>query len=138
MWLIRGALWKMLSPILSSGFDWRNFVVAVSEKGALIGCDQVKPRKSGIWEMASVAVDNAWRGKGVAIANLEFVVTHFPHPLWGTCPSTHIPLYQRLGAVEVVDPKRMPPFLRRRQRWLNAFFRLARKKEYVAVMVIDT
>jgi len=33
-----------------------------------------------------------------------------------------------LDAVEVVDPKRIPPVLRRHQRWSNAVLRLARKK----------
>ena len=136
--LVRGVLSKLFSPIYSSGKDWRNFVVAISDEGALIGCGQVKPRQGGIWEVASIAVDKTWRGKGVPIDGSKFVFAHFPRPLWGTCPSTHIPFYKRLGAVEVVDPKKMPPFLRRRQRLFNALLRLARKKGYLAVMVVDT
>ena len=111
--------------------------MAVSDEGVLIGCGQVRPHKGGIWEMASVAVDKAWRGKGLAIAGGKFIVNSSPRPLWGTCISTSMPFYQRFGAVEVVDPKQMPSFLRFRRRLANILFRLARKKEYLAVMVLD-
>ena len=134
---LRGALSKLLSPLFTSSVDWRNYVVAVSNKGTLIGCVQIKPKKGGIWEVTKLAVDESWRGMGVPLVGSEFVFANFPHPLWGTCISTLVPLYERLGAVEVVDPEQMPPFLHRRQRWFNAFFRLARKKQYLAVIVAN-
>ena len=38
------------------GLDWRRFVVAVDEEGAVIGCGQVKPHGDGTRELASIAV----------------------------------------------------------------------------------
>jgi len=135
--VFRGALSKLLSAVFFSGVDWRKFVVAVSDDGALIGCCQVKLHKGGIREISTIAVDKAWRGKGIPTTGGEFMLANFPRPLWGTCLSRLVPLYQKLGAVEVVDPERMPPYLRRRQRWFNAFLRLARRKQYLAVMVVE-
>lgn len=131
---IRTALSKLLGPLISSGVDWRNIVVAISDKGELIGCCKVKPHKGDIREVASASVVKEWRGRGVALAGGEFIVAHFPRPLWGTCPSDLTSFYEKFGAVEVVDPKQMPPFLRRRQRLVNKLLRLTRKKRYLAVM----
>ena len=134
---IRTALSKLLGPLISSGVDWRNIVVAITDKGELIGCCKAKPRKGGIREIASASVAKDWRGRGVALAGGEFIITHFPRPLWGTCPSNLTSFYEKFGAVEVTNPKKMPPFLRRRQRLVNMFLRLARKKRYLAVMAFE-
>lgn len=133
---IRRGLSRLLSPVFSSGVDWRDFVVAVSDEGALIGCCRVRRHSGGIREVATISVDKAWRGRGIPLAGVRFMADNYPRPLWGTCLSSVIPLYQSLGAVEVVDPKAMPAFLRRR-RWLfNLLLRLARRKDYLAVMVL--
>ena len=134
---IRTALSKLLGPLISSGVDWQNIVVAISKEGELIGCCKVKPRKGGIREVASASVAKDWRGRGVALAGGEFIVAHFPHPLWGTCPSKLISFYKKFGAIEVTNPKKMPSFLRRRQRLVNIFLHLARKKSYLAVMSFE-
>ena len=127
----------MLSPVFSAGLDWRHFIVAVSAEGKVIGCGQARPRAGGIREVASIAVERTWRGKGVAVAIVEHMAANCPRPLWGTCTDNFIPFYERFGATEVTDPGRMPPFLRRRRCRFNMLLRLARKQEYLAVMVLE-
>lgn len=134
---IRRVLSKLLSPVFSSGIDWRNFVVAVSDDGDLIGCCRIKLHKGGIRELATISVDKTWQGRGLTSSGREFLLAHIPTPWWGTCLSNLVPLYQRLGAIEVIDLKQMPPFLRRRQRLFNTFLRLVRSKHYLAVMFVD-
>ena len=49
--------------------DWENFVVACSEEGEVIGCGQIRPLSdAGQMELASLVVDEAYRGKGVGTA----------------------------------------------------------------------
>lgn len=133
---IRKVISKLLSPVFSSGVDWRNFVVVVSDSGDLIGCCRFKLHKDGVREVATISVDKAWRGRGIPLDGRDFMLAHFPRPWWGTCLNNLIPVYLRLGAVEVVDPGQMPPFLRRRQRLFNALLRLVRSKHYLAILVV--
>jgi N-acetylglutamate synthase-like GNAT family acetyltransferase len=44
------------------GLDWRRFLIAVDAGGQLVGCGQVKPHADGSLELASIAVQPAWRG----------------------------------------------------------------------------
>lgn len=137
MSLLGGILSKVFAPIFTSGIKWRNCYVAVSEEGSVVGCVQLKPHAGDIFEFTSFVVHRKWRDRGIAIALCEHVVAQGPRPQWGTCTSDFIPFYRKFGAVEVTDSGKMPRFLRRRRRWFNIFLRLARKKEYLAVMVLE-
>jgi len=111
--------------------------VAVSEAGSVIGCVRLKAHRGEIREVVSVAVDSKWQRQGVATALLHHVKGEVPRPLWGACPAGLVPFYEDFDAIEVTDPRRMPPFLRRRRRWFNFFLRLAGRKGQLAVMVLD-
>ncbi|MCX6012561.1 MAG: GNAT family N-acetyltransferase [Chloroflexi bacterium] len=132
----RGFLSKVLSPIYSSGKDWHEFIIAETKDGELIGCARIRQHKDNIREVATVAVDKTWRGKGISNAGGKFIINNFPRPLWGTCLNNLVPFYKRFGAVEIIDQKEMPSFLRRRQRWFNLLLRLFRSNKRLAVIVL--
>ncbi|HEX9090031.1 MAG TPA: GNAT family N-acetyltransferase, partial [Anaerolineales bacterium] len=46
--------------------DWQRFVIATDGQGRLVGCGQVKTHRDGSLELASVAVQPEWRGRGIA------------------------------------------------------------------------
>ncbi|MBE2199504.1 MAG: GNAT family N-acetyltransferase [Anaerolinea sp.] len=102
------------------GLDWRRFVVALDEKGAVIGCGQIKPYRDGSWELASIAVTPAWRDQGVARAVIEHLLDSSPHPLWLTCVSPLVLFYTRFSFREVTNLAEMPPYFR----WVGQLFRL--------------
>lgn len=102
------------------GLDWRRFVAALDENGAVIGCGQLKPHRDGSWELASIAVTTAWRGQGVARAIIEHLLNGSPRPLWLTCVSSLVPFYARFGFREITSLAEMPPYFRR----VNRLFRL--------------
>jgi N-acetylglutamate synthase-like GNAT family acetyltransferase len=102
------------------GLDWRRFVVALDENGAVVGCGQVKPHRDGSWELASIAVAPAWRGQGMARAIIEHLLSDSSRPLWLTCVSTLVPFYTRFGFREVTALAEMPRYFR----WVSRLFRL--------------
>jgi N-acetylglutamate synthase-like GNAT family acetyltransferase len=68
-----------------TGLDWRRFTVAVEGTRRLIGCGQIKPHPDGSRELASLAVEETWRGQGVASALIKHLQEIFGPPLWLTC-----------------------------------------------------
>lgn len=115
--------------------EWQRFVVAVDDQNALIGCGQVKPHRDGSRELSSVAVDENWRGRGVARALIEWLMANNEPPLWLTCRSGLMPLYERFGFREVRKEEEQPPYFRRLRRLANTFLMLSKTNEYLAVMV---
>jgi amino-acid N-acetyltransferase len=114
------------------GLDWRRFMLAVDGAGAIIGCGQVKPHGDGTRELASIAVVPEWRGRGVARAIIEHWLAATEPPLWLTCASGLIPLYEKFGFCEIRDD--LPPYFRRLSRIAGALIFAARSTEYLAVM----
>jgi GNAT superfamily N-acetyltransferase len=135
--LPRFSLYRTLSPLLRSGRDWWNCLVAVSDEGKVIGCVLIRSHRGGWYEVTSVTVDREWRRRGVATTLLSHILQESPRPLWGTCPEVLIPFYHRFGAVAVDQADLMPPFIRRRWRWFAFYMRLFRKRGSLAVMMLD-
>lgn len=117
------------------GLNWRRFLVAVDEEGAVIGCGQVKPHGDGSRELASIAVAPGWRRQGVARAIIQRLQGEHEPPLWLTCVSTLIPFYTPFGFDEVVETAVMPPYFRRVRRLFNLFARFSAQTGYLAVMI---
>ena len=130
-----GFLSKILSPLFSSKIDWQNYIIAVSESDEIIGCVKIE-QINGIWEVAKIAIEKSRRGKGILEAGRKFVFDNYPYPLWGMCVSSMIPLYRRMGAVEVTDADEIPPHLNRRKSLFNAILRIAGKKQSLSVITI--
>jgi GNAT superfamily N-acetyltransferase len=120
------------------GLDWRRFLVAQDEQGNLVGCGQVKTHRDGSRELASIAVVKAWRKQGVARAIIERLMADNPPPLWLTCHSPLIPLYEKFGFREVTAVHNMPPYFGRVKRLSGLFLYLAKTEGYLAVMVWES
>jgi amino-acid N-acetyltransferase len=116
---IKALVWAArINPL---GLAWRRFVVAVDEKGVVIGCGQIKPHRDGSWELASIVVAAAWRGQGVARAIIAHLLAGSPRPVWLTCIASIVSFYSRFGFSEVTNLAEMPPYFRRVSRlfrWL--------------------
>jgi ribosomal protein S18 acetylase RimI-like enzyme len=123
-----------INPI---GIDWRRFVVAEAASGAVIACAQIKPHHDGSNELASLVVDEEWRGRGIARKMIEhYLAANYP-PLWLTCRSGLIPLYKKFEFHEMKTRDGMPAYFRRVSRLGNLLISVSRRGEYLAVMVWD-
>ncbi len=87
-----------INPI---GLDWRRFILAVDSQDHMIGCGQVKPHRDGSLELASIAVRQGCRHRGVATAIIRRLLENHPRPLFLTCRMTLGPFYERFGFHEV-------------------------------------
>jgi N-acetylglutamate synthase-like GNAT family acetyltransferase len=106
------------------GLDWRRFVLAVAPDGALIGCGQLKPHGDGSVELASIAVEEAHRGEGIARAIIEHLLPRAPRPLYLMCRPVLGDLYRRFG-FQPVGEEQLPPYFRRIRRVLRLVGRAA-------------
>ena len=97
------------------GLDWRRFIVAVTPEGEMIGCGQIKPHKDGSRELASIAVVQAWRRRGVARAIIAYLIAANPGRLYLTCRSSLGPFYEKFGFSASPEPE-MPLYFRRIKR----------------------
>ena len=117
-----------------TGLDWSRFVLAVTEQGQIIGCGQVKPHKDGSLELASIAVEPEWRGKGIARAIIENLISANPNKrLFLTCRTSLQSLYERFG-FRVSRPEEMTPYFRRLSRIANTVRFLHLLPEGILVM----
>ena len=115
-----------------SGLDWRRFLVAVDGDGRMIGCAQIKPHGDGSRELASLAVQPDWRGRGVARALVERLLEEAPRPLYLMCRAGLGPLYERFG-FRAIGPEAMPRYFRR----IHALFtRLALGSQGLLIMIL--
>ena len=115
------------------GIHWSRFLIAVDKEDRLVGCGQVKVHRDGSRELASIAVDPAWRRKGVASAVIERLVASHAPPLYLTCRPELESFYERFEfrAIREAD---MPPYFRRVYRlvkWLNI---ITRRRQGILVM----
>jgi N-acetylglutamate synthase-like GNAT family acetyltransferase len=87
--------------IFPFGLDWRRFTLAVASTGETVGCIQLRKHADGSRELASLAVQPAWRGQGVARVLIESILTtHFQsvsEPLYLTCRAGLEPFYAKFG-----------------------------------------
>ncbi len=105
-----------------TGLDWRRFMLAVDEHDRMAGCAQVKPHGDGTRELASLAVQPAYRGQGVARQLIEYMLARTPSPLYLTCRSRLQPFYEKFG-FQVVSSQELPPYFWRIARLAALFGR---------------
>jgi N-acetylglutamate synthase-like GNAT family acetyltransferase len=119
------------------GLKWPRFLVAVAENGELIGCGQIKPHRDGSRELASIAVQKAWRRQGIAAEIIQRLLADEPPPVWLTCIDRLVPFYEQFGFVEVKDGDGRS--LPRTYRFIRTVFKpvqkLSRIPGYLAIMV---
>jgi N-acetylglutamate synthase-like GNAT family acetyltransferase len=114
--------------------DWENFLLAVDSFDALVGCGQVKTHGDGSRELASIAVEEAWRNRGIASRLVGELQTRHGPPLWLTCQSPLADFYARFGFSEVSEPSELPPYFRKIIR-LARMFKWTAAGERLAVML---
>ncbi|HET7009290.1 MAG TPA: GNAT family N-acetyltransferase [Anaerolineales bacterium] len=135
----RGDGRKIRALILRTGInpmslEWQRFIVAEDGAGQFVGCGQVKEHRDGSRELASIAVEEAWRGRGIASRLIRELMQRHAPPLWLTCRSNLAEFYGRFGFVEVAEPAQMAPYFRKIVRLARMFHWLA-PGERLAVMV---
>ena len=95
-----------------TGLDWKRFLVAVNNRGQVIGCGQIKPHGQDIRELASIAVHPDYRGQGIARAVIERLLHERPKPLYLMCVSHNGAMYEKFGFRALVDGQ-MPRYFSR-------------------------
>jgi amino-acid N-acetyltransferase len=131
---IRGMVWNAgINPLQ---LDWRHFVLAIDEKGQVVGCVQVKTHGDGTNELASLVVAPEWRGRGTARLLIENQLATHPPPLYLTCESNLEPLYRRFGFYTLTVDE-MPPYFRRLVRVIRFLLQLTRSTQSLSVMRWD-
>jgi amino-acid N-acetyltransferase len=95
------------------GLDWRRFALAVSPDDQMIGCGQIKVHKDGSRELASIAVQGNWRGRGVATGIIDCLLQNGIGNIWLMCRSERVPFYTRFGFDEVTEIEELPSYFRR-------------------------
>jgi N-acetylglutamate synthase-like GNAT family acetyltransferase len=121
------------SGINPTGLDWQRFLIAVTPEGDFIGCGQLKPHADGSVELASLAVNPAWRERGVARALIEALLAAHPGELYLMCQSSLGPMYEKFG-FQAIGEKDMPTYFRRVSKLAGVLINLSRAGERLLVM----
>ncbi len=97
--------------------NWERFIIA-KDDGAMVGCGQIKPHSDGTKELASIAVEPDYQGKGVGTMIMNALLEREPGELYLTCLRHNVTYYQKFGFRELTfeefppDMKRMFRFAR--------------------------
>jgi len=116
--------------------DWRRFLLAVSPDGTLLACGQVKPHSDRTFELASIAVEPAQRGRGLARAIIERLLADSPRPLYLTCRSELGAFYQKFG-FRLLALNELPLYFHRLQKLASAMMGIFGDGESLLVMKLD-
>ncbi len=99
--------------ISTRDLDWQHFLVAEDAEGKLIGCGQIKEHPGRTLELASIAVEPEWRGRGVARAIIEALLASRPNEdLYLMTEAGLKPMYAKFGFREITRDE-MPTYFRR-------------------------
>jgi N-acetylglutamate synthase-like GNAT family acetyltransferase len=124
------------SRLNPTGLNWRRFIVAQTSQGDFAGCGQIKPHSEGTLELASIAIKEDYRDKGLASQVIRRLLADEPdRPIYLTCRSELGDFYQKFG-FRTLDLGEMPPYYRRLSRLVNLFLRLSKKR--LLVMSLET
>ena len=123
-----------LNPL---GLEWRRFIVVVDEQGVLQGCGQVKSHRENSSELASIAVAEQVRGRGIGSAIVKALMETSPKPLWLMCRSGLASWYIRFGFREVTQAEDQPRYFYWVGRLVKAWDLIAQSKDRLTVMVWD-
>jgi amino-acid N-acetyltransferase len=125
-----------LVEINPSGLDWKRFLVAVDNRGAVIGCGQIKPHGREIRELASIAVHPEYRGKGIASAIIRQLLDENPRPLYLMCMSHNGGLYEKFGFRSIKDGQ-LPSYFKRLKKIFGVVKALRKFDEEMLVMKLE-
>ncbi|MDF1501103.1 MAG: GNAT family N-acetyltransferase [Anaerolineales bacterium] len=106
-----------LNPL---GLHWKGFLLAEDEDGNVLGCGQIKGHADGSRELASIYVKPEKRGRGLARAIIQGLLSDQAPPVWLTCQRALVDFYRRYGFQEIRDVDMMPAYFRRVRRLVGA------------------
>ncbi|GAB4483443.1 MAG: hypothetical protein OHK0031_06750 [Anaerolineales bacterium] len=115
-----------------TGLDWRRFIIAEAD-GQFAGCAQLKPHGDGSLELASLAVEERFRGQGLACLLIGHLLQNSPRPLYLTCRAGLGIFYQKFG-FRALTPAEMPPYFRRLNFLAGLLMKLPGVEESLLVM----
>lgn len=129
---IRALIHKVgINPL---GLDWHRFILAKDEHGLVVGCVQLKVHKGGIFELASLAVEEEWRQRGIARDLITAICVEAPPGwLYLTCRSGLFSFYRKFGFEGTVEIE-MPSRYRRLVKTVGIFRRMKIMNESLMVM----
>ncbi len=132
----RAAIWRLIfsERLNPMGINWRRFVLAVDDAGAIVGCAQVKSHGDGTRELASLVVVPSWRGRGLSRRLIETLQAAAEPPLYLTCRSGLIEFYARFGFRPLADQE-LTAYYTRLKRLVTRYIWLTRSREGLAVML---
>lgn len=116
------------------GLEWKHFIVAVSPEETIIGIGQLRPHRDGSMELASITVEQEWRGQGIARRIIEHLITLQDGPLYLTCASLFESFYRPFGFETVEEPKDMPTYFRRVWRVFDLLSKVGKQRATLLVM----
>ena len=102
--------------------DWSRFILATTEGDEMAGCGQVKRHRDGSLELASIAVEPAWQGQGIARMIIERLIADHPGELYLVCRSRLGAFYERFGFRSIREND-MPLYFRRIHRLVRVIGR---------------
>jgi N-acetylglutamate synthase-like GNAT family acetyltransferase len=125
--LVRAA---QINPL---GLDWQRFTLASNANDEIVACGQIKPHRDGSHELASLVVDPAYRGQGIARILVEHLIAIHVGDLYLMCRASLGEFYKRFGFKPITDLE-MPPYFRRVSRLASLVELLQREGETLLVM----
>jgi N-acetylglutamate synthase-like GNAT family acetyltransferase len=94
------------------GINWERFIVAESLNLEFIGCGQIKRHFDGSSELASLAVEEKYRNKGIASAIIRKLLSESNRPLFLMCRKELGTYYTKFGFT-VIKEYEYPPYFQR-------------------------
>jgi N-acetylglutamate synthase-like GNAT family acetyltransferase len=116
-----------------TGLKWPRFLVVEHNPGEVVACAQIKPHRDGSHELASLVVDSAFRGQGVARSLVEHLTANHEGELYLMCRSSLGDFYEKLGFEVIAEPQ-MPPYFRKISRLASLAEFLQKEGETLFVM----
>jgi len=117
------------------GLKWPCFLVAVDENAQLIGCGQIKTHRDGSRELASIAVQKAWRRQGIAGAIIKQLLARQEPPIWLTCTDNLVSFYEQFDFVEVRNGRTIPFYFRLARSLFKPVLWFSSRYNYLAIMI---
>lgn len=114
---------------------WYRFSVACDREGRIVGIGQLKHYRSGLVELASIAVERKSRKRGIATMIINYLIQKTTADIWLTCRSTMTDFYTRYGFREVRTsdfPREYRPI-----RYISAVLRMF-GSDHVSLMVLNS
>ena len=123
-----------INPI---GLSWRHFIIVETVERSLLACGQIKKHSDGSLELASIAVRENVRGRGIARKIIEtLLLQESKRPLFLMCRARLGPMYQKFGFEAAVNNE-MPPYFRHISQVERILNRTANAKDRLLVMKLD-